>query len=171
MPFPTLAMLENRFSPGDVRELLDVVGDGSAGATAAIAARGAECIAEAAELAHDHLASAWSSALARDQLIAEDLTVRGAVLDIAMAIAGRRQKTIGGAGVGNPGSPYAALEKQGIDRLKAKASAELRSRQEGVANVGINPHASGGSVVQSVPMDRPFIFGGVGSSSRNPGGF
>lgn len=170
MALPTLTDLEDRFSPNDVRELLDVIGDGSAGAALKVQTRATACIAEAAELAHDVLKGAWVAEEARAQLITSDLTVRGAVLDIAMALAGRRQKTTGGAGVGNPGTPYASLEKRGLDFLREKVAATLRSRQEGVGQVPVNPHASTGSIVQSVP-DRPFIFGGVGSSSRNPGGF
>jgi hypothetical protein len=166
----TITHLERRFAPNVVRETLDVVGDGSAQTNAEIVASAAECIAEASALAHDILKNAWVDDSVRVTLIETDLTIRGAVLDIAMAIAGRRKVTTGGAGPGNPGNPFGSLEKRGTDFLREKTAATLRSRNEGVGAVPINPHASSGPIVQSIP-DRPFIFGGVGGQSRNPGGF
>ncbi len=164
MAAATIADLERRLTPRVVVDLLDDDGDGVADAAVV-----ADVLGEALAITHGILKSGYVDDDVRTVLIEGDPAVKGALLDIAASIAGRRPSALGGAGPGNPGGPYSTWRKEAEAVLERMASAERRIRAEDTATgAARNAHVSAGAT--RVPA-ADFVFGGSGGSSRNPGGF
>jgi hypothetical protein len=155
----TQADIENRYSQKRLKDLLDDDGDGVADAALVTM-----IIQQASARGKDLLKPGWPSEPQIELLVSNDISLKAAVVDIAMGYAGRRRAEFLDAEGMNP---YIKMQKVGEAVLREYAKANDRSIGEPLAG----NNARVGTRVNADREAAPLIFTPTKANPRGPGGF
>ena len=101
-----------------------------------------EILEEAQDIAEGILKKGFPDQTQRTQLLENDRAVRGAAIDVALGLMGRRRPEFLSADQKGQ-SPYDGWRRDGEKHLERVSTAEIRARGEEANGVGNNAHVAG----------------------------